>query len=151
MTIDIDSKIMPDGVLSKTPELTTYFSISGWDLDPESCTSALGLKPSEVWRQKHKHLLDHKDLPSVSWSLGEKNQREFSVSKAVEAVLDLVWPARERVIRFVSGKNFIVGVTCSVTIYEDRPIYDLSKETISRLAVLDCEFCLDIFDYSSTN
>ena len=45
--------------------------------------------------------------------------------------------------------SFDVGICCSVTIWEDRPIYDLSAKVIKRLADIGCEFGLDIYDYSS--
>ncbi len=131
------------------PELTTYFYIAGWDFDPAICTLAIGLDPSEIWKQEHKHLLGQKDIPNISWNLCRKKQRSYSVSEAVDEVLDLIWHKREEVIRFSMNSNFNVGVTCSVTIHEDRPTYDLSLTTIKRMAGLGCEFSLDIFDYSS--
>jgi hypothetical protein len=35
-----------------------------------------------------------------------------------------------------------------LSIYNERPIYELSATTISKLSYLRCEFVLDIFDYS---
>ena len=148
MVTETTSQILSDDELA-APELTTYFYISGWDFDPGKCTLTIGLEPSEIWKQKHKHLLDRRDVPNTSWNLGKQKQRKYSVSEAVDEVLDLSWPKRKEIIRLSRDKSFNVGVTCSITIYDDRPVYDLSLKTIKRLADLGCEFSLDIFDYST--
>jgi len=135
--------------LDDAPKLTTKFYVAGWDFEPDIITSYLGLAPTEVWKQKHAHLLSRKDIPNVSWSLGCRDERIYSISDAVDGVLDLLWPVKEQ-IKLVSKKpDYYVGITCSVTIYEDSPVYDLSANTISRLSELGCEFSLDIFDYAS--
>lgn len=139
----------PPDAKSLAPELKTYFCISGWDFDPAMVTSAIGLEPSEVWKQKHAHLLHRKDIPNTCWSLGRGEQQNYSVSEAVDEVLDLIWPKRAEIKKFVMNDSFDVGIDCSVTIWEDRPVYDLSAKVIKRLADLGCEFGLDIYDYSS--
>ena len=140
---------VPSDVESSAPKLKTYFYISGWDFDPAMVTLAIGLEPSEVWKQKHKHLLHRKDIPNTCWSLGIGKQRNYSVSEAVDEVLDLIWPKRAEIKKFVMNDSVNVGIDCSVTIWEDRPVYDLSAKVIKRLADLGCEFGLDIYDYSS--
>ena len=139
----------PSDAESSAPKLKTYFCISGWDFDPAMVTSAIGLEPSEVWKQKHEHLLNRKDIPNICWSLGRGEQRNYSVSEAVDEVLDLIWPKRAEIKKFAINDSFDVGIDCSVTIWEDRPVYDLSAKVIKRLADLGCEFGLDIYDYSS--
>ena len=134
--------------MGKPPRLSTYFFISGRNFDPEICTSALGIEPTEIWRQKHEHLKQRKDIPNISWQLGKKKRHLYSVSEAVEEILDLIWPAREKIKMFTERKEFEVGIDCSVTIFDDRPVYELLPHTIQRLAVIGCGFGLDIFDYS---
>ena len=140
---------VPSDAESSAPRLKTYFCISGWDFDPAMVTSAIGLEPSKVWKQKHEHLLHRKDIANTCWSLGREKQRNYSVSEAVDEVLDLIWPKRAEIKKFVMNDSFDVGIDCSVTIWEDRPVYELSAKVIKRLADLGCEFGLDIYDYSS--
>ena len=140
---------VPSDAESSAPKLKTYFCISGRDFDPAMVTSAIGLEPSEVWKQKHEHLLHRKDIPNTCWSLGREKQQNYSVSEAVDEVLDLIWPKRAEIKKFVMHDSFDVGIDCSVTIWDDRPVYDLSAKVIKRLADLGCEFGLDIYDYSS--
>ena len=135
--------------LDDAPRLTTKFYIAGWDFEPDDITDKLGLVPTEVWKQKREHLLSRKDIPNVSWNLGKHEERIYSVSDAVESVMDLLLPVKEKIKHVSEKPNYHVGITCSVTIYEDNPIYDLSVSAISKLSELGCEFSLDIFDYSS--
>ena len=134
--------------MDQPPRLTTYLYIAGRDFEPEICTSTLGIDPTQIWRQKLKHLEHRIDLPNISWRLGRSKRPLYSVSEAVEEVLDLVWPAREKLKMFIESHDFEVGIECSVTIFDDRPVYELLPHTIQRLAVIGCRFGLDIIDYS---
>ena len=130
------------------PLLTTDFCISGWDFDPAICTTALGMEPSQVWRQTNKYILGQTRLPNICWSVGFTKRPLYSVSEAVDEVLDVIWSKRESIKQFSISEEFQVSIVCNVTIEDDRPVYDLSLKTIQCLAELGCDFCLDIFDYS---
>lgn len=133
---------------SKAPRISSYLYISGRDFDPQACSAFIGLQPTEIWRQKREELKQREDLPNVSWNIGHEPIEGYSVSDAVDEVLDLVWPARERLRTFLQGQNIEVGIACTVAIHADRPIYDLSASTIRRLAELSCKFTLDVIDYT---
>ena len=134
--------------MDTAPRISTHFVISGRDFDPEKCSEALGLKPSTVWRQKLEHLKARSDLANTEWQIGLDKRPLYSLDEAVLEVLGLIWPARKRIRAFLFESNLNVTLVCSVSINADRPEYCLSPTTLGRLAVLHCEFCLDIFDYS---
>ncbi|MCP5787110.1 hypothetical protein NL329_29775, partial [Klebsiella pneumoniae] len=77
-----------------------------------------------------------------------KARPHYSLSEALDEVLELVWPSRDRIKVFTKDKDLRIGVTCTVKILTDRPLYDLRVKSISRLADLQSEFFLDIMDYS---
>ncbi len=130
------------------PSLSTHFVISGRDFDPDQCSEALGLKPSNVWRQKLEHLRARDDLANTEWQIGFNKRPLYSVNEAVIEVLDLIWLARDRIRVFISESDLKAALVCSVTIQADRPEYCLSPVAMEKLAALNCEFCLDIYDYS---
>lgn len=131
-----------------TPEITAHFFISGRDFDPAAVTAVLGIGPTEVWHQERQELKARADLPTVCWKHGFKKKPFISIDDAVAEILDTIWPLRDRVQQWSGANATQVGVECSVSIYNDRPVYELSATTISRLSDLRCEFVLDIFDYS---
>ena len=130
------------------PHLSTHFIISGRDFDPEKCSEALGLRPSNIWRQRLEHLRARDDLADTEWQIGFDKRQLYSLDEAVLEVLELIWPARDRIRAFLSGSDLKATLTCSVTIQVDRPEYCLSPTAMKKLTALHCEFCLDIFDYS---
>lgn len=133
--------------MNSAPKISVSFVISGRDFDPDACSAALGLQPSNIWRQRREHL-DLADLPNVEWQLGFEGKEIYSLDEAAAEVVALVWPARERIRAFVSQNGLRATLACSVRIDEDRPEYCLSPDVMSKLGWLDCKFCLDIFDYS---
>ncbi len=130
------------------PKITATFSIIGRDFDADECTSAIGLEPSEIWRQKIPELQHRIDLPNVNWNIIRESKTLYSVSDVVDQVIDAVWSQRDRIEDYVRGKPLEVWIGCTVTIFRDRPVYDLSAATIRRMADMKCGFMLDVFDYS---
>lgn len=130
------------------PRITAIFSIAGRDFDTDECTSAIGLEPSEIWRQKIPELRQRMDLPNVNWSIRRESKTLYSVSDVVDQVIDAVWSHRDRIEDYVRGKPLEVVITCTVTMFHDRPVLDLSAATIRRMADMKCGFTLDVIDYS---
>jgi len=89
------------------------------------------------------------DIPNTCWKCGFRDKNFYSINDAVEEVLSLIWDKREKIKTYVDKQGHHSSVSVSVKIYEDRPVYDLSSETIYRLAELGCSVDLDLFDYSS--
>lgn len=132
------------------PLITAHFVISGRDFDPAVCTEALGLTPTGIWTQRHEHLKSRVDLPNVEWHLGFDKKPSYSIDESVAEIVSLIWPARERIRELLSSSGLSASLSCSVTIYEDRPEYCLSTDIMSKLGSLGCKLRLDIFDYSDS-
>jgi Domain of unknown function (DUF4279) len=133
---------------SGLPLITAHFFLSGRDLDTDEITEVLNLEPSDIWRQKRAELRARTDLPTVCWKYGFKKKSFPSTTDAIELILDTVWPLRTRIEAYAATHDVQIGIECSVTISEDRPIYELSATAINRMSDLHCEFLLDVFDYS---
>lgn len=144
----MNSKLRGENDQADMPQITAHFFISGRDFDPVDVTRVLGLDPSEVWHQKRRELKDRTDIPNVCWKYGFKKRPFISIDDAIAEVLAAIWPLRDRLQQWLASHGAQVGIECSASIYKDRPVYELSATTISRLSDLSCEFILDIFDYS---
>jgi hypothetical protein len=135
--------------MNNAPLLSTYFVISGRDFDTDKCSESLGLEPSVIWRQRLELLKSRDDLANTEWRIGFDKRPLYSLDEAVREVLDVIWPARDRIRAFLSSSGGLEAIlACSVNIQVDRPEYCVSPITMEKLAELHCELCLDIFDYS---
>jgi hypothetical protein len=130
------------------PSMNVAFVIAGRDIDPDDVTRTVGLEPSRLWHATNKTVLNDPRMSTVNWIVERCKVTFYEVDEAVRQVLDIVWPHREGILRYQLGSKASASLMCSVTIREDRPVYALSAETMSRLATLRCEFSLDIYDYS---
>ena len=133
----------------EAPLITAYVIVSGHSFDPDACTETVGLEPTRVWRQTRKWLLDHPDIPNGSWSVGVGKVPSYSLDETVTAALEIVWPSRVQLKRFVQSNDVELSIGSTVTIHAERPVYDLSVGVMKRLVYLGADFFLDIFDYSN--
>lgn len=140
---------MTDVYTEKLPRISAYLVIGGrQDFDPDQCTRAVGIAPTQVWRQKYEHLLNRHDLNAVEWMVGVEKKPLDDTDDALREVLIEVWPARDSIKNFVRANGLRAWFACSVTISDERPVYRVSPETLQKLAYFGFELSLDIFDYS---
>jgi hypothetical protein len=130
--------------MSRPPSIDVAFCIEGRDLFPADVTEAVGLEPTKVWHATHPTVISDSRMSTVNWIVGREKLAIYSTDEAVRTLLEVVWPHREAILQYLRTSNTSASLTCYVTIWEDRPVYDLSADTMSRLAVLDCEFGMDI-------
>lgn len=134
---------------SAAPLIKASFCISGRDFDPALVTRELGIEATSIWKQSDQQLRARLDLDNIGWYLTIEDKESRSVSVAVEHLLQRVLPVAARLPEVLRQTCARAGVEVTVTITEDRPVYDVSQSAIKDLATLDCSFGLDIFDYSS--
>lgn len=129
--------------------MSSLFSVSlnvvGDSIDFDACAAATGLSPTETWTAS----TPMAGVPRMSWSVGFKKRPFESMDEAVSSVLALVHGTETRLISFVSAHHLRLSMTCNITIIEARPLYDLSTDTMAKLAALKADFLLDIFDQSA--
>lgn len=129
---------------SLSPLITTAFIISGEMFDPESCTLAIGLQPSEVCVKGAHREGGRPPVATSSWSIHFRRQRLDSIEDGIKNVLDVIWPHRTKIQAFVTSLGLKATFTSNVIVTEERPLYCLSAETMRKMSALDAEFCMDI-------
>ncbi len=129
------------------PLITSAFGIWGDELDPAECTLATGLTPTELEIKGQPRPGGRPPVPVTNWGITLEKRRLYSLDKALSELLDLLWPQREKMLEFIASHSVSAIFSANVTIYQDRPEYNLSPDTLQRLAYFKVEFCLDIFDY----
>lgn len=130
------------------PRLSASLTLSGKRFDFDECTRSIGLRPVAVWHPPSKSLNKSLDLPDAAWSCGFEKSPLYSVDDALRELLSTVWPKRIPIKECAEEKGLQISVDCNITIHEDRPIYELSPETMSKLVWFGADFGMDIFDYS---
>ena len=131
-----------------SPRITTTFVISGADLDPAGCTRRIGLEPTDVCAEaKVTGRLVPSGEPYVRkpyWSIEFPKQKSYSTDEGLTRLLDLLWPKRVQIVEYLGQTGYKAAFVSSVTIEEDRPLYELSAETLKRLAYFNVGWGLDV-------
>jgi len=130
------------------PSLTTSLILSGEDFDFEDCSSQIGLQSTKVWHPPSKRIADAFDLPKSTWSFAIEKSSHDSVDTALQELLETVWPLRNKIRDFAQKNSLQISFVCTVTILSERPVYELSSETMAKLSWFNADFSMDIFDYS---
>lgn len=137
-----------EGGEDSRPRTNACIVITGDALDPEACTRFLGVIPTEIGVKGTSRPDRRPPVPETFWSLDQRGLRLYSTDEVVALVLQPIWPVRDQLRQFVAEHDLKVTVVVNVTINEERPVYELSTETMRKLVEIGAEFALDIFDYS---
>ena len=137
----------------------SYFNTTVWvegdGLDPDEFTRMVDIQPTETTRKGE--LSPHPAARAKGWkSSGTSWKINFErpsdrMDEEVQKILDVIWGKRDRILNYVRNKPDVrVAVMSTPHIYEDgvEPVYELSIDTIHKLAYLRCEFGMDdVYDY----
>ena len=122
------------------------FFVSGGEWDPDECTRALSLSPTDVRRRGQPGRISRLPARDSEWVMDSPWRDCDSVDDVIRELLDAVWPARDAVVAFCRAKGARAGVVVAVEVLEARPIYEIGRATIERLAFLGAEVSFDIYD-----
>ncbi|NOS82620.1 MAG: DUF4279 domain-containing protein [Nitrospira sp.] len=132
----------------QAPIISTILWLGGEGLDPEEFTLLVGLQPT--WSGKNGELSSNPmaakrgvRVQETFWRI-EIEQETYSMDEGIQDVLTRMWPYREKVRAYrVIRPNIRMGVTSVIHINQDRPVYDISLDSITKLAELGCSFMID--------
>ena len=128
--------------------VSSFFAIESEDMDPDECTRALGISPWESGKKGTK--LSPKSfglLRTSFWSVGPYQKPADNIDDGLQEVLEVIWPARDRIRAYLTSSGFQASFGTNVSIYEARPLYLLQADTLSRMAFFGVEYIFDVFDY----
>jgi len=135
--------------IKRAPKIRASFCVVGRNWDPHECTEAIGIQPTKIWHQQRPALRKRRDLNTEEWVLVWEKQELYDTDEAVQGVLNMIYPARDRLRAFLQANGLRCTVVCTVFIRgdptADRPVYELSSQTIERLATLGAGFVLEVY------
>jgi Domain of unknown function (DUF4279) len=133
---------------SKAPCIRTEFWIEGDELDPDVFTYLVGVKPSKIGRKGEvsANPMAAKrgvQIPQTFWCI-EVEHTSYSMDEGIQVLLTRIWPSREKVLDYIKTRPSVtVGMNSTIHIGEDRPVYEISLDSIKKLAELECRFMLN--------
>jgi hypothetical protein len=133
---------------SKAPIISTKFCIEGEELDPSEFTQIVGVQPNRTGKKGElsPNPMAAKigvRIPQTFWCI-EVERNSYSMDEGIQAVLAQIWPHREKILEYVKGRPSLeMGVNTTIHMDEDRPVYEISLDSIKKLAELGCPFMLN--------
>jgi hypothetical protein len=85
--------------------------------------------------------------PETIWAY-ERQQAADSLETPIKLLLDDLDPYIKAICELGRNDGAACKLLVTVTIKNERPVYELSAHTIARLSSLGADLSLDIFDYS---
>lgn len=132
------------------PLITTTFVIEGDDLDPAECSRRIGLEPTGASDQRKVtgHLVPSGEpyVRKPFWLVKLNKRPSDSIGDELNELLAILWPHRHEIVRYLQETGHEAGFSSSVTIEENRPLYELTAETLSRLSFFKVDWILDILE-----
>jgi hypothetical protein len=138
---------MPENETAGLPSITTVFWIQGDELDPNLCTEEVGIPPTDSGTKGQLRPGKRPPVPHSYWEVALRREPRLSTEDGLVKLLDLLWPVREKIRRFVHERPVAAGFGSWVTIRHDLPQYRLSLPTLSRLTFFNVKYDMDINRY----
>lgn len=137
-----------EGISSKAPVIRTEFWIEGDELDPDEFTRLIGVQPSRIGR---KGALSANPMaakrgvriPQTFWFI-EVEHNSYSMNDGIQALLTQIWPHREKLLEYLKTRPTVtVGINTTIHMDEDRPVYEITLDSIRKMAALECGFAIN--------
>ena len=133
---------------SKAPVITTEFWIQGDGLDPNEFTRLVGIQPYRIGKKGE--ISSHPAAAkqgvknrATFWSI-EVEHNSYSMDEGIQTLLTQVWPIRDKIKDYLKAQPTVeVGINSTIHMDEDRPVYEISLDSIKKLAELECRFMLN--------
>ena len=122
------------------------FAILGGEWDPDECTERLGIAPSSLRRRGYSSAPNRPAAKQPEWTLDTTWVDVDSTDDCLRPLLDLIWPHRDAILSFSCEKEARVLVLVVIEVLRERPVYEVSPQTVQRLADLGAELNFDIYD-----
>lgn len=132
----------------KAPVIETKFCVVGDDLDPDAFTQIVGVQPHRTGKKgdpSANPMAAERGvrIPQTFWCI-EVEHNSYNMDEGIQILLGQIWPHREKVLEYVKPRATVtVGINSTIHIDQDRPIYEVSLDSIKKLAALECPFMLN--------
>jgi len=141
---------------STAPKISVYLCVVGMDLDPREFSDSTGLEATEeCGESRATGRLVPSGEPYIRkpyWHFGYEKLPSYSLSDCIDDLLERLWPHRESICKYMQDardKDVKASFVATITMYHERPVYDLQPDVLRRLASFGFELTMDIFDYRS--
>lgn len=81
------------------------------------------------------------------WAIDVKMINQESTEDAIMKILDMIEPIRDVITEIADDKRFKIELDCEIIINDDRPMIEVSAQTLKRVANINAELGFEIFDY----
>ena len=130
------------------PYIETRFQVAGAELDPDELTPLVRLQPTASGKKGD---LSPKPAPGKQgqtvlepfWRI-EVARDSYSTDEGIQEILSLIWEWREALAGYLKARPSVTaGFTLMVKIIYYRPVYEISLDSLRKLAYLGCDFRID--------
>jgi hypothetical protein len=136
-------------VSARLPEITTYFLISSNKyFDPNVVSQRVPIAPTRIETQGELRPYPRPSVKQSSWRTECKDRTIQSIDEGIREVLEIVWPHRTVIVQTLADMELSCSFVSYVRIHDLGVVYELSTETMSRMAALGAEWNMDLYDFS---
>lgn len=128
------------------PLLRCEIVLSGDSLEPQAVQKAVPLDGAEAARRGERRREPLPPCPETHWRYFVALETQL-LDDALRALLDRIEPYRSQLVMLGKQPGVSSWILTSATLTRDGCIYELSPQTLGRLAAFEVPFVLDIYDY----
>lgn len=125
--------------------IETIFRISGSAMDIAALNKKLKTIEGKVTHRRESIPVDA--MPEAWWATNVNMCNQESTENSIVKILDKIEPIRDVLTGIAGDARFKIGLDCEIIINDDRPMIEVSAQTLKRVANINAELGFEVFDY----
>ena len=128
-----------------------YFYINADDLDPDMCTSLIGVPPTRAYRKGDSQGGKRPLARTGHWEVRFNNDEMREINTDTEALLDILLPSKIAIRKILRNIGIEAGIFCVVCAHDAKPCLRLSAKCLCKLSEIGVDYEIDYYDYTGCN
>lgn len=125
--------------------ISVVFRIAGTALDVTSLHSLLACGLGTVESRPSK--VPAGVLPEAWWAIEVVQCDQESTEAVIAEALDTLEPMLAEIIKVANNPRFLIELDCTIEIFADRPVLEVSSHSLKRLADIRAALGFEVYDY----
>ena len=130
-------------------KIKVIFYVTGSELNPKEFAEEIGIENFEIGIKGEPRQNGRSRNIESYWQISLEME-SYSVDDSLLKLFNYLESALcvDSMLKILDKHKVEVSFICNVTIREERPLYQLERQTVKKISNLGGEFLMDIFDYS---
>lgn len=128
-------------------ELSAYFTLTNFEVEPEVITNSLNVSPSKTWKKGDLVRPNTNSREKENgWQLKSNPDSSEELENHIQFIIESLRPNWDKLVKLASSCH--IELSCVIYIEDEVPSIHFDRKLIEQLAELKAEIDIDLYDFT---